>query len=233
LRSAQEKERARIAETIHDHFGLLLMLLRIRLQSLKGHINTLSGDETVSASVQSALAELSAAESVWKELSNAARQLQNDLRPAPLDRLGLTAAFAALQRTFAGAGLAVALDVGGIAESRFNTKLETTAYWLTQHALTNAFRHSGADHATVTADVVQSRGRKFLHIVIEDHGKGFTVGPIGSTFGLSAMYDRAALAGGTVVIDSAPGRGTKVIADLPTDFETTEQERDRELAQRD
>ena len=219
-RRAQEEDRARIAQTIHDHFGLLLMLLRARIQSAKGHIDGLSGAASISR--DAALTELTAAETTWQQLLTAMRQLQNDLHPAPLDSHGLTAAFKALQRTFAGAGLSVALDAGAIAEERFNMNLETTAYWLTQHALTNALRHSGTDRATVTANIARNAGREALRILIEDNGKGFIPGEIGGTFGLNAMYDRVALIGGTVVIDSAPGRGTRVIIDLPTNMERTD-----------
>jgi two-component system sensor histidine kinase NreB len=193
------------------------MLLRIRLQTVKRHVKNLPQDETPSASKEAALAELTAAETVWQQLSNAARQLQNDLRPAPLDNQGLAVAFGALQITFSGAGLTVALKIDSIQNHRFNAKLETTVYWLVQHALTNVLRHSGAEHATVTANIVQIRGSEGLRIVIEDRGKGFNVGQIGSTFGLTAMYDRAAMIGGIVVIDSTPGRGTRVTVEFPTD----------------
>jgi signal transduction histidine kinase len=233
LRRAQELDRARIAQTIHDHFGFLLMLLRMRLQRAKGYINSLPGDEPTSASRDAALTELTVADTVWQQLSNAARQLQNDLHPAPLDGHGLAAALAALRRTFAGAGLTVMLNADALSDQRFSVKLETTAYWLTQHALTNVLRHSGTNEATVTADIVRTRGREVLHIVIEDRGKGFTVGQIGSTFGLTAMYDRAALIGGTVAIDSTPGHGTRVTVHLPTDFESSDDERDPEHAERD
>jgi signal transduction histidine kinase len=214
----QEEDRARIAQTVHDHFGFLLMLLRIRLQTVKRHVKNLAGDETASVSKEAALAELAAVETIWQQLSNAAKQLQNDLRPAPLDS-GLAAAFGALQITFSGAGLTVALKVDSIQNRRFSSKLETTLYWLVQHALTNVLRHSGADRATVAADIAQIRGSEGLRIVIEDRGRGFNVRQIGSTFGLTAMYDRAAMIGGTVVIDSTPGRGTRVIVEFPTDFE--------------
>lgn len=219
LRRAQEEDRARVAQTIHDHLGFLMMLLRMRLQVAKERIGRLSDGETMSASMDAVLTELTAAETVWQQLWAAARQLQNDLRPAPLDSHGLAVAFSALRRTFAGAGLIVGLSVDALVDKRFSTNLETTAYWLTQHALTNALRHSGTNHAVVTANIVRRRDGQVVHIVIADRGKGFTIGRIGSTFGLTAMYDRAALIGGTVIVESALGRGTRVIIDLPTDVE--------------
>lgn len=215
-RRAQEDDRARIAQWIHDHLGLLLTLLRARLQGATESVTRVSGGETTSALRDEALEELAAAGTVWQQLYDATRQLQSDLRPVPLDSLGLVAALESLKHTFAGAGLTLALNADGLANRRFGATLETTAYWLTQHALTNVLRHSGANRATVTASIVQNAPGEVLHIVIEDYGKGFTVGPIGNTFGLTAMYDRAALVGGTVVIDSAPGRGTRVTAKLPT-----------------
>lgn len=217
LRRALEEDRARIAQTVHDDFGLLLMLLRTRLQSTTDNISrlSLSGGKATSASIDAALRELAAAGTILQELLDSARRLQNDLRPVPLDSYGLAKALESLKRTFAGAGLTVVLNTNGLADRRFDTELETTAYWIAQHCLTNILRHSGVDHATVTAHIVQSHLGEVLHIVTEDAGKGFTVGPIGNTFGLTAMYDRAALIGGTVVVDSAPRRGTRVIVDLP------------------
>jgi signal transduction histidine kinase len=215
-RRAQEEDRARIAQWIHDHLGLLLMLLRARLQGATESVTRVSDGEAASASRDEALEELAAAGIVWQQLYDATRQLQSDLRPAPLDSLGLAAALESLKHTFAGAGLTLELNADGLADRRFGAALETTAYWLTQHALTNVLRHSEANRATVTATIVRSAPGEVLHIVIEDAGKGFIVGPIGNTFGLTAMYDRAALVGGTVVIESAPGRGTRVSAKLPT-----------------
>jgi signal transduction histidine kinase len=215
LRRAQEEDRARIAQWIHDHLGLLLILLRIRLQSATESIARLSDNEMMSASRCAALEALAAAGMIWQQLYDTTRQLQSDLRPAPLDSGGIAAALDSLKRTFAGAGLTVALNADRLAGRRFGSALETTAYWITQHALTNVLRHSGTDRATVLADVVQSHLGDVLHIAIEDAGRGFAVGTVGTTFGLTAMYDRAALIGGTVMIDSAPGRGTRVTVDLP------------------
>lgn len=215
-RRALEEDRARVAQWIHDHLGFLLMLLRTRLQSATESIAGIPRGDAPSAARDAALGELAAAGTIWQQLYDATRQLQSDLRPAPLDSLGLAAALDALKQTFAGAGLIVTLHAEGLADRRFDAALETTAYWITQHSLTNVLRHSGADKATVSANVVQSDLGETVHLVIEDGGKGFAVGPIGNTFGLTAMYDRAALIGGTVVIDSVPGRGTRIVAKLPS-----------------
>ena len=217
VRRFLEEDRARIAQTIHDQFGFLLMLLRTRLQSANDRLRRLSrsSGEAPSTYIGSALEELAIAKRLLQNLSDAARQLQNDLRPAPLESYGLATALESLKRTFAGAGLTVGLNIGDLAHRRFDTELETTAYWITQHALTNIVRHSGVACATVSVSVAQRGLYETLQIVIEDTGKGFAVGPIGNTFGITAMYDRAALIGGIVNVESAPGHGTRVTVSLP------------------
>jgi len=84
-----------------------------------------------------------------------------------------------------------------------------------QEALTNVRKHSGAKSAVVRI----SESGAMTTFVVEDDGHGFDQG--GSLFGdrdgygLFTMRDRMGLLNGSLTIDSAPGRGTRVIADVP------------------
>jgi signal transduction histidine kinase len=83
-----------------------------------------------------------------------------------------------------------------------------------QEALTNVVRHSQA--AEVAVRLWASNG--FLSVQIEDQGIGFRVEDAikgGTSSGLSGMRERAALLGGNFTIDSAPGRGAHLTAELP------------------
>ena len=92
--------------------------------------------------------------------------------------------------------------------------METTAYRIVQEALTNVARHAGVPGVTVrvwaTADA--------LGVQIEDHGRGFDPEAALTTprsIGLAGMQERVLLVGGRLTIDSRPGEGTKITAELP------------------
>jgi signal transduction histidine kinase len=92
---------------------------------------------------------------------------------------------------------------------------EVAAYRIVQEALTNVARHSRASHCSVRLVRLSSK----LVVEIEDDGSGFDPGTIRSNggFGLVGIRERAAHLGGTFQIKSAPGQGTRVSVELPTD----------------
>jgi signal transduction histidine kinase len=102
--------------------------------------------------------------------------------------------------------LTVIVDVP---ESRFAPPIEATAYFVIAEALTNVARHAEATEAEVT--VVERDGR--LVITVRDDGRGGADPSAGS--GLSGLSDRLAAAGGTLKVESVPGRGTTLTAELP------------------
>jgi signal transduction histidine kinase len=88
-----------------------------------------------------------------------------------------------------------------------------------QEALTNARKHAGADHVGVTLD----RSNDTALIIVQDDGCGFMLSrllrPDFSRYGLRTMRERAQAVGGSLRIESAPGRGTCIMATLPLDEE--------------
>jgi two-component system sensor kinase len=99
-------------------------------------------------------------------------------------------------------------------QGRCPPAVETAAYRIVQEALTNVARHAGVSEAAV-------RLRKkagLLYVQIEDHGTGFDPGAEGSagtSIGLTGMRERARLLGGRLTVESAPGMGTRLTAELP------------------
>ncbi|MBI2868813.1 MAG: hypothetical protein HYX96_03190 [Chloroflexi bacterium] len=89
----------------------------------------------------------------------------------------------------------------------------TAAYRIVQEALTNAARHAGITLVTVRCMVYDNT----LHLNIEDGGRGFDLTRLspGTSSGLSSMRERALLLGGRLEVDSAPGKGTRIFAELP------------------
>ncbi len=197
LIEAQEAERRAVARELHDDFGQVLTALKLNLQRRD------RDDAETIALVDGAIAGM--------------RDLALDLRPPLRDVFGLEASLGwYVEREAKRAGLAFRLALAPLA-ARPPIAVETTCFRIAQEALTNVIRHAQAR----AVDVELSEAGGTLQLVVRDDGQGFAVGAArgraaqGASQGLLSMQERAALAGGTLEIDSAPGRGTTVRARLP------------------
>lgn len=196
LLTVQEEERRHLARELHDEIGQVLTGLNFQL----------------GAAARSQAADLADAQATVQRLTEQVRQLSMDLRPEMLDRYGVLPSLEWLieryqQRT----GIAVTLRHMGL-DRRFPPEVEITAYRVVQEALTNVARH-----AATNAVSVQILGDGTLLIVVRDEGQGFRDAQTYATSGLGGMRERVALLGGTLDIESAPGEGTVVTAELPVD----------------
>jgi PAS domain S-box-containing protein len=201
LLEVQETERKHLARELHDEIGQLLTGLRLLLRP-----NGDSPDVFKSRFEQ--------ARTIVDDLLDRVRSLSFDLRPADLDQFGLLPALLALfERYTAQTGVLVNFKHQGM-ERRFPSKMETSAYRIVQEALTNAARHAGA--ADVTVRVWTDADK--LNLRIEDRGCGFDpdVALKAPRFGgLNGMQERISLLGGRMSIESSPGAGTTITAELP------------------
>jgi len=140
------------------------------------------------------------------ELLTVARQL----RPTALDDLGLRAAIAGLveQLDLPGltAGFACSDDPSGL-----DPDIQLVIYRVSQEAIGNAVRHSGASRI----DVSLARTGDAFELVVTDDGSGFTFEQSTSGLGLGGMRERAILVGGDLDIESRPDRGTTVRLSVP------------------
>jgi len=99
-----------------------------------------------------------------------------------------------------------------MAETRFPSLLETTIFRIVQEALNNACRHS----QTTKVSIRLIQQDESIHVSVRDWGVGFDPQQVSpSRFGLQSIRERARLLGGTARIDSSPGKGTCVTAELP------------------
>jgi signal transduction histidine kinase len=159
-------------------------------------------------------ARLDEAQAMADELIGQVRRLSLDLRPAMLDDLGLLPALLwHIERYTARTGVALAFEHAGL-DRRFPPDVETAAYRIVQEALTNVARHADVREAALRIEA----GDETLRLVIQDHGTGSTAGSAlagYATTGLAGMHERAVLLGGRLTVESAPGAGTCVTAELP------------------
>ena len=141
------------------------------------------------------------------------RPLADRLRPASLDELGVQPAVEALLRR-ASARFGLSIDANfdlGRQGTRLEGEVESTIYRLVQEAINNVVKHAGAE--SVYVEVVEDDGR--VRVTVRDDGSGFDTGGASTGFGLIGMRERVELVDGRLFIDSTPGRGTVVRAELP------------------
>lgn len=136
-----------------------------------------------------------------------------ELRPTALDDLGLQVALVHYaERWSERSGVEVDFHVSGLDEDRLPPPVETALYRVIQEALTNVHKHAVARHVSV----VLQRLPGHVSAVVEDDGKGFEHESIDKNrLGILGMRERIALVGGTLVVESADGDGTTVIARIP------------------
>jgi signal transduction histidine kinase len=204
---AAEEERQRIARELHDHTGQALTSQIAALGALENR----SGDETLRQRLGELRRQTEQALAEVHDLTVA-------LRPSVLDDVGLMAALQRHCRIFAErSAMQVACKNVGLDNQRLPAEVELTIYRLVQEALTNAVRHGQANRAQV---LVQRTGRGVLASVL-DNGRGFDVRDWqqrcveDNRLGLLGIEERVALLGGSFCVESAPGQGAAVYADIP------------------
>ncbi len=201
LLNAQEDERRRLSNDLHDEIGQELTAIHLAVSRAQAGAT----GESYTA--------LQTAETLLQALTQQVRRLAQDLHPTPLDELGLAAAVRGLLGRFA---QQTALHVEWRlpeGPQRFAPEVELAAYRIVQEALTNVARHAQAEHVTVAVDQQDHR----VLIQIADDGRGFDVEATlrEGTYGLHSMRERASLLGGSLRLESAPGQGTRLSAEIP------------------
>jgi PAS domain S-box-containing protein len=198
----QEAERRSLARELHDEIGQSLTGLKILIDM------SLKSPAVAQANLPDAL-------SLLNELIGKVRALSLDLRPGLLDDLGLLPALLWLfDRYSQQTNVQVSFHHVGLEDRRFASEIETAAYRVVQEALTNVARHAQTDHATVQVRVEEMA----LYVEVRDQGRGFDAAAAlaaGYAAGLSGLRERTELLSGRLVIESAPGVGTRVTAELP------------------
>jgi PAS domain S-box-containing protein len=200
---AAEQERGRWARELHDETLQSLAVLRMRLASALRDESPDDLHETGQDAVQQ----------IDDEIVKL-RRLITELRPASLDTIGLEAALYALAQQHQHAGeiqIDCDLELPHETEERPAALLETAVYRLVQEALNNVSKHSMAQRAELKVRESSSQ----IEIEVADDGVGFEPNLVREGFGLVGMRERAALLGGTLRIESTPGSGTRVRAEIP------------------
>lgn len=206
LANVEDDERRLLHAELHDQVGANLTALRLELDVAARllHQDDLSNAER----------HLQSARGVVSETMITARDLMADLRPPALDDYGLIAAL----RTFGeshSARLNLHIVVSGDDDTvRPSAFVEGALFRIAHEAIINAARHSAAKSVLVHVSDNDNR----TNVAIRDDGHGFDLLSTSSTtghWGLKNMRERARAVGGSLIIETAPGKGTVVTAEVP------------------
>jgi signal transduction histidine kinase len=195
---ATDAERRRLERDLHDGAQQRLVALSLSLRLLRARLGEPGGsnDEAIAAADEAArelklaLAEL--------------RELARGIHPAILTEAGLAAAISALAERSV-----VPAVVTTLPDRRLPPNVEATAYFVVSESITNAAKHARATRIGIGAACVDS----MLTVEVSDDGVGGADRAKGS--GLEGLHDRVAAIGGRLAIDSPPGQGTRILAEIP------------------
>jgi signal transduction histidine kinase len=184
---AADEQRRRVVRDLHDGAQQRLVHAVMALEDVPPDVRPLVEEGLMHARL--AISEL--------------RELAHGIHPAVLTRNGLAAAVRRLAER-----APVVVDVE-IADERYPTSVESAAYFVAAEALTNVAKYARASTARISA----TRTPAGLRLMVEDDGVGGASAARGQ--GLSGLGDRVVALGGRLFIDSPPGGGTRISAEIP------------------
>jgi two-component system sensor histidine kinase DegS len=207
---AQESERSRLAQEVHDGPAQVLSNAIFQVEYIERVIDT---DQ------RAARTELRFLRDLLRRELGSVRTFISQLRPPVLDELGLDGAIAdAVGRTTALSGLAITSDLQAPAD-RLSATQQTVVLRVLQEALQNVRKHGAASAATVESAI---DGGDWV-LTVRDDGRGFDVGAVAArgrrNFGLQFMRERAELIGAQFEVHSRPDGGTLVRLAIPVGAE--------------
>ena len=212
LQNIREEERIHIAREMHDELGQLLTAFKMDISWLD---KKLSGTD---AATRQKLADMTL---LIDNSVSFVRNLASELRPSMLDDFGLIPALEWHSEEF-GKRFNIAIEfTANVKEIKTTAEMGTGLFRMYQETLTNVARHANASKVSAALDVAGDH----LRLSIHDNGKGFNTSGDNKkkTLGLLGMKERAAMIGGSLEINSAPGKGTSVIITVPLNTATAKQ----------
>jgi signal transduction histidine kinase len=209
LINAQEAERKRISQELHDEMGQALTAMSINLAAIKKELPS-----ELAPTTRERLAETSA---LADQTLEQVRELSLDLRPSMLDDLGLVPTLRWYVNRYA-QRLKLEVEFEAVdLEERLTAEMETVLYRVVQEALTNVARHAQANRVHIHLEHKEFK----VHAFVEDDGQGFDLQEVAGRealergAGLLGIRERVASLGGRFSLWSRPGQGTRLTIEIP------------------
>lgn len=209
LMIAQESERMRISQELHDEIGQLITAIFFNVAAIENNLLDASTPE-----IRERLADTN---NLIEQLMEGVRSMSLELRPPMLQDLGLIPTLRwYLKNSARRLDVRIQYDFDDI-ERRFSDEIETAIYRIVQEALTNAVRHGQADEVQVNLNHSNST----LEVIFNDNGIGFDPERVfaddgnNEGAGLLGIRERVSNLGGKVIIRSEPDRGVDITVTFP------------------
>jgi len=212
---AQEEERKEISRELHDEIAQTLAGINVHLAALKV--------EAASAT-QGLVKKIASTQKLVERSVKIVHRFALELRPTVLDDLGIIPALHSYMKDFTKrTGIHIQFTAFAGVEQLNGTK-RTVLFRVAQAALANVAQHAHASRIKVTIKKLSGS----ICMEINDDGKSFEVEGVlfakrNKRLGLIGMRERVEMVGGTFIIESAPGKGTTIQAQLPFNFRTQNQ----------
>lgn len=192
----QEDERKRLSRNLHDGIG----------QNLYSHLITIN---RLLSEMDHPLLEQMQKEAT--QLIEEIRDISWELRPSVLDDLGLVPAIRSFLSRYSD-NYHIDVYFECVLNRRLDISIELTIYRIIQEALTNIRKYAEVSDATVTIREMD----EVVRVMIEDKGIGFDLDSQSRGVGLFSMDERTRAVGGELTINSLPGKGTRIILEVPS-----------------
>jgi PAS domain S-box-containing protein len=203
--TAQETERKRVADELHDGIAASLGTMRVRMDKITEEMKQGHGNPE---SLQDLASKMT-------EINNEVRRIMADLRPSILDDLGVIAAMNWFCREYEKAYSHLSVEKQfGISEPEVPDSMKTPIFRISQEAMNNIAKHSKASLVNLS---LRREDDKVL-LTIQDNGQSFDLDTARKGLGLSTMKERARLSGGSFDLESAPGKGARIRVSWPLLF---------------
>jgi signal transduction histidine kinase len=205
---AEERERRRIAQDIHDNLGQTLAIARRKIQKVATDLTTGSSKPVT---------DIKEIAHMLDQMIGQTRTLAFDLYPLMLDDLGLIQTIEWYAEKFASK---TGLKINVIKTGKPGTLSRLASIYLfraVKEILNNVFKHAGAQEVILANHSSESR----LKIVVDDDGRGFDVDsahkmPIGTTgIGFVNIRQWVSDMDGSFFVESTPGHGTRMVIEAP------------------
>lgn len=200
LLKAHDEERHRISRELHDDIAQRLSLLTLDLDVLSQEMTSQS----------QSLARIVKLRSDTEELATDVHQLSHQLHSSKLQHLGLGAALKDLCKNFS-EQQGLKIDFGADARlPALPSEVELCLFRIAQESLNNVLKHSRSSHAQVQLSEIDG----IIQLKVSDEGIGFSSKSPSDGIGLDSMRERLKAVGGQLIIHSAAGRGTQIVAEV-------------------
>jgi PAS domain S-box-containing protein len=203
LETVREEERKRISRELHDDIGQIFTALKIDLAGMK---DGFPGEDDTKERM----------DDIQKLLSDGIQSVHSlcrQLRPGALDDLSLEDALEGLLDDWKYRNQVECNLCADVDDEALSDEIRTAVFRMAQEALTNVSRYAQASEVEINLVADE----KTLNVSITDNGRGMEPGAADkpTSFGLLGMRERIEAIGGTLCIESAPGKGTQIEATIP------------------